>query len=170
MSWQRVRVGEENTNIWMATVHMVHPHWFAVTRQEDRRGGPALGGRQRHKARRRQDIQTVPSPNLRDCLPQYDMTNLSSVGTIRRRQKPPVIWRREGRLTWQEKRGGIKKIRPVREEGTRLCHLSRGLSLCAFHFQVSKGCRKGGQAAKRRPALDRGSCPVLSQDQSGEAG
>lgn len=105
-------------------------------------------GHQRHEARKHWDIQTVPSPNLQDCLHHYDMTNLSSVGTIRRRQKPPVIWRREGRLTSQEKRGGIKKIRPVREEGTRLCHLSRGLSLCAFHFQVSKGCRQGAKLPK----------------------
>lgn len=47
--------------------------------------------------------------------------------------------------------------------------LQGALALC-LSFSGQQRMQASSQAAKRRPALDRGSCPVLSTDQSGEAG
>lgn len=161
---------------------VVHLNWSAVTRQEDRAGGPLSAlinyldqyqgkkfiftrGHQRHKIGKRQVVKAVHSHNLQHDLYQYVVTNRSSIDKIRGRQESPVIWWRERRLAFLEERGSIKRSTLSGRRG-RGYVISLEASLCAFHFQVSKGCRQGAKLPKKKgPALDRRSCPVLSWDQ-----
>lgn len=74
-------------------------------------------------------------------------------------------------MTSQEKRGGIKKIRPVREEEETRYVISPGASDSApFIFRSAKDAGEEPSCQKEGRLLDGGSCPVLSWDQSGEAG